>query len=391
MRQRCGLFDVSHMGEIEVRGRGPPPVCQQLTVNDVARLARSAMRPVLDPLQRARRACIDDLIVYPPRGRSLSCSIVNARTTPADLAWIARAHRRPDVELVDRSAELGAARAAGARARRPRCERSRPSTVAALAAVHRYRDGRSPARPALGVAHGLHGRGRLRAVASTQRRAPRAVGGACSRPWRRAAGCPRGLGARDTLRLEAGAAAVRHATWTRDTTPLEAGLAWVVKLGKGDFIGRGAAGGAGDGRRRPAGSSAFELDERRRPAPRPGGLARRRRQSGTVTSGTQVADARHLHRARRTWRAARAQSGRRSPSTSADGACPARVVRASLLPPGASGAGAAMKFPDDAPLHEGARVAAPRGRARASSASPTSPRTRSATSCSSSCRRSARR
>ncbi len=90
-----------------------------------------------------------------------------------------------------------------------------------------------PRRP-----HRLHRRGRLRALLR-RRRGPAALGRRSSRPARPERIAPCGLGCRDSLRLEM-AYRLYGSDMDDDTTPLEAGLAWVVKLDKGDFIGRDA-------------------------------------------------------------------------------------------------------------------------------------------------------
>jgi len=94
VRQRCGLFDVSHMGEVEVRGRGAAAWCDSVLVNDVARLADGGGQYSM--LCDDTGGVVDDVIVYrlaPER----FLIVVNASTTPGDLDWL-RAHARPDVD-----------------------------------------------------------------------------------------------------------------------------------------------------------------------------------------------------------------------------------------------------------------------------------------------------
>src|SRR5437867_3281234 len=102
VRQRCGLFDVSHMGEIEVRGPSAAAVCQELTVNDVARLRIGDAQYTL--LCNEAGGVLDDLLVY-RLGAARYLLVVNAVSTEQDLAWIAsRAAGR--AEVADRSAAL---------------------------------------------------------------------------------------------------------------------------------------------------------------------------------------------------------------------------------------------------------------------------------------------
>src|SRR5207249_2782764 len=131
VRERCGLFDVSHMGEIELRGPAAAAVCQELTVNDVRRLRIGDGQYTV--FCNERGGVLDDLLVA-------------ASDAPPLWEAVLEATRRRD-------------------------------------------------------------------------------------------GLPAGLGARDTLRLEAGLP-LCGTDMDETTTPLEAGLAWTVKLDKGDFVGR---------------------------------------------------------------------------------------------------------------------------------------------------------
>src|SRR5437867_877679 len=102
VRERCGLFDVSHMGELELRGPQAGAVCQELTVNDVARLRIGDGQYSL--LCNERGGVIDDVIVF-RLGPERYLVVVNAANTERDLAWIReRVGNRADV--VDRSAEV---------------------------------------------------------------------------------------------------------------------------------------------------------------------------------------------------------------------------------------------------------------------------------------------
>ncbi|HKA30279.1 MAG TPA: glycine cleavage system aminomethyltransferase GcvT, partial [Candidatus Binatia bacterium] len=102
VRTRCGLFDVSHMGEIELRGSGAEALCQELTVNDVSRLGTGDGQ--YSVLCNERGGVVDDLVVF-RLDRDRFLLVVNAATTQADIAWIA-ARMPVDVTLEDRSAEL---------------------------------------------------------------------------------------------------------------------------------------------------------------------------------------------------------------------------------------------------------------------------------------------
>src|SRR5438093_3494972 len=102
VRERCGIFDVSHMGELELRGSGAASVCQELTVNDVSRLRIGDGQYTLFCDERG--GVLDDLIVF-RTGAERYLLVVNAANADNDRAWVeARAAGR--AEVADRSAAL---------------------------------------------------------------------------------------------------------------------------------------------------------------------------------------------------------------------------------------------------------------------------------------------
>ena len=235
VREAAGLFDVSHMGEIWVRGPDAEGLVQWLTPNDVALLKPG--RAQYSGLLTERGTYIDDLLVYRRRSDEFLL-VVNAANIAADLEWIrdhCRGDIRGDVEIEDASAETGLLALQGPRAVEiltPLCD-SDPSALssfgffeASIAGVgglvsrtgYTGEDGFEiylPADQTLSVWEEL-----LRAGADAGLQ-------------------PVGLGARDTLRLEAGL--MLHGNEIdMSVSPLEAGLSWVVKLDREDFIGRDA-------------------------------------------------------------------------------------------------------------------------------------------------------
>jgi aminomethyltransferase len=276
VRERCGLFDVSHMGEIEVRGSGAAAVCQELTVNDVSRLRIGDGQYTV--LCNEQGGVLDDLIVF-RLGAARYLLVVNAANTAADLAWIVE-RARGDAEVVDRSHELALLALQG-----PQAETVlRRLTALDLGALRPFV---AIEGPVAGLAvimsrTGYTGEdGFELLVASAD---ARGLWDAVLEAVQRHGGQPAGLAARDTLRLEAGLP-LCGTDMDATTTPLEAGLAWVVKLGKQSFIGRAAlARQAADGvARRLVG---IELEE---PGiPRHGyAVWREGTPAGHVTSGTK--------------------------------------------------------------------------------------------------------
>ena len=231
VRTRCGLFDVSHMGEIEVTGRHARDLCQRLTTNDVGRLAPGQAQ--YSVVCNERGGVIDDLIVYCLEATRY-LMVVNAAHTQQVLAWI-DAHPEPGATVRDVSAEwallaLQGPAAVGVVAELLPIDRAQRSFTASehtwfgtsvLASRTGYtgEDGFELFVPATHAA--------LAWEALLEAARPRD-------------GMPAGLAARDTLRVEA-ALPLCGTDMDAETTPLEAGLGWVVALdGPDGFIGADA-------------------------------------------------------------------------------------------------------------------------------------------------------
>src|SRR5512143_2983504 len=230
VRSSVGVFDVSHMGEIRLTGPGAIAYAQRLVTNEVGKIPEGKV--VYTPMCREDGGIVDDLLVYAlGADRYL---VVNASNFDKDLAWV-RAHAPADVSVVDENAQTAQLAVQG-----PRAE----AVVGAL-----YGD---RAR-ALGFYEAFDtGSGEDWTLVSRTGYTGEDGFEIYVRPSRAlalwdevfAAGeaegiRPIGLGARDTLRLEMG-----YCLYGNDidetTNPLEAGLGWITKLGKGDFIGRDA-------------------------------------------------------------------------------------------------------------------------------------------------------
>jgi aminomethyltransferase len=228
VRKVAGLFDVSHMGRFRIGGGGALDFVQHLVSNDVAPLVHGQAQYNL--MLTEQGGIIDDLVVY--RGSEGFFVVVNASNREKDLAWM-RAHAPADVEIEDRTFELGLIAFQG-----PRAQELLPC------------DENLDAIPYFGWAHGnvagIHalisrtgytGEDGFELFIASDR-----IGEAWDAILDRGKQegvLPAGLGARDATRLEA---ALR--LWGNDmdetVNAYEAGLGWTVKLGKGDFIGRDA-------------------------------------------------------------------------------------------------------------------------------------------------------
>jgi aminomethyltransferase len=231
VRTAAGLFDVSHMGEVEIEGPGALAFLQRVTSNDVARLGNGQAQYSALPMPNG--APVDDVIVS-RHGPESFLVVVNAANTAKDLAWL-RAQNPSDCEVRDRSDELALIALQGPRAQ----EILQGLTSLPLGSIRFYHFVVSEvdAHPATVSRTGYTGEDGFEIFVAPDR---------AEALWRRlmAVGAPlglvpAGLGARDTLRLEA-----KMCLYGQDidetTTLVEAGLGWIVALDetKGDFVGR---------------------------------------------------------------------------------------------------------------------------------------------------------
>ena len=232
VRRNAGMFDVSHMRAVDIAGPGAMPFLRRLLANDVARLLVPG-KALYSCMLNEHGRVLDDLIVY-FRGPERYRLVVNAGTAAKDLAWIRAAAvgaaltivERADLAMIAVQGPNARERAAGLWAAGPR--------AAALALEPFF-------ATEWGGDGGLFvGRTGYTGEDGFEIMLPAADAGAT---WDRlvAAGVrPCGLGARDTLRLEAGMNLYGN-DMDEATTPLEAGLAWTVVLDAGrDFTGRAA-------------------------------------------------------------------------------------------------------------------------------------------------------
>jgi len=227
VRTAAGMFDVSHMGEVRVRGAGAEAFLQRLTPNDVAKLVPG--RAHYSGLLTDRGTYIDDVLVYRLAADDFLV-VVNASNADRDFAWIAE-RAAAGVTVTNESDRYALIAVQG-----PRAVAILQPLMTPGATDLRYYGflrGEVAGKPAILSRTGYTGEDGFELYLDPED-APEV--------WRRlldAGVKPAGLGARDTLRLEAAMALYGHEI-DETTTPFEAGLAWVVKLDKGDFLGREA-------------------------------------------------------------------------------------------------------------------------------------------------------
>lgn len=231
VRTAAGLFDVSHMGEIFISGPQALAFVQRVSCNDHSKLAIG--RAQYTGLMYPQGTFVDDMLVHRMGDEELLL-VVNAANKDKDYAYLqSLAEGEEGVAVVDRSGDFAQLALQGPLAE----EILKPLTSVDLSGIRYYRFtwGEVVGRRAIIARTGYTGEDGFELYLDPSDAAP---------VWRAllAEGTPRGLrpaglGARDTLRLEAGMPLYGNDI-DDETTPLEAGLTWIVKLDKGDFIGR---------------------------------------------------------------------------------------------------------------------------------------------------------
>lgn len=231
VRNAAGLFDVSHMGEIEFTGKNAASLVQYLTTNDISKMTDG--RAQYSILCNERGTVIDDIIIYrfTPEHYIL---VVNASNVEKDFAWCV-AHERDGVSVKNLSDDFALIAFQGPKA----AEILQPMTDVAIDDIAKYhfRTGTVAGKKNVIVARtGYTGEDGFELFTSPKD-AP-AVWQALIERGKNTGVKPAGLGARDTLRLEMKYSLYGHEI-TEETNPIEAGLSWVVKLDTpDDFIGK---------------------------------------------------------------------------------------------------------------------------------------------------------
>ncbi|MDI1251070.1 MAG: glycine cleavage system aminomethyltransferase GcvT [Lacunisphaera sp.] len=229
VRTRCGLFDVSHMGEAEVKGPEALRFLQHLVTNDCSKLFPG--RVLYTVMCYPHGGVVDDLLVY-MRGENDYLLCINAGNIAKDITWMQEQVKGFNCSVVDRSPDYAQLAVQGPTA--AALVQTLTRTNLADLKYYHFTNGEVAGVPCIISRTGYTGEDGVElycASADGVRLAEAVV----------AAGGPfglelTGLGARDSLRLEAGFPLYGHEI-TELITPITAGLGWVVKFDKGPFIG----------------------------------------------------------------------------------------------------------------------------------------------------------
>jgi len=227
VRGGAGIFDVSHMGRLELSGKNAIAYAQYLTTNDVAALEPGMVQ--YSTICNDSGGILDDVTVYRYADRILM--VVNASNTPKIWKWVLD-HRQSGVEIRDLTGEIAQLAIQGPKSQ---------EILQTLASFdldpipfYQFQEGEVAGIPCMVSRTGYTGEDGFEIYFPVRQ---------ADKLWKALIGprklTPCGLGARDILRLE-----MKYCLYGNDidetTSPLEAGLGWLVKLEKDEFIGRGA-------------------------------------------------------------------------------------------------------------------------------------------------------
>ncbi len=231
VRNKAGIFDLSHMGEIEVSGKRALGFIQRIITNDAEKLQDG--KALYTPVCNERGGVVDDIILYRFSDERFLL-IVNSANRQKMFEWLI-GNQAEGVKVNDLSDEFGMIAVQG-----PLCAtivaRTLGSEEANLKRFH-FVARKEGTTTTIISRTGYTGEDGFEIYTPVSE---------CEAMWnrimaagRRAGLLPAGLGARDTLRLEAGLLLYGNDI-DDDTTPLEAGIGWTVKFHKEDFIGKAA-------------------------------------------------------------------------------------------------------------------------------------------------------
>ena len=231
VRAHCGFFDVSHLGEIYVRGIGAFDYLQSRLTNDLSKLSDGAMQYHLLLTDEGRT--VDDLLVYQNKHDEF---FIIANASNVDAVFTSLKNGAPAaLKIEDQSEQMACIAVQGPDSQRA-LENLFGFALRDLAYYH-FKEERWKGAPVWVSRSGYTGEDGFELFTRNETVVP--LWDELASKGKNFNALPAGLGARDTLRLEAGNALYGHEL-TAQTTPLEAGLGFAVSFDKGNFTGRAA-------------------------------------------------------------------------------------------------------------------------------------------------------
>lgn len=229
VRNSVGLFDVSHMGEVEVKGPNAMTFLQKVTTNDVSRLEDGMAQ--YSAMLYENGGVVDDLIVYKIKDEHYFL-IINASNIEKDFAWLEK-NKLSGMTLENRSDALSLIAVQG-----PNAEKTlKKLTDIDLGSIKYYHfaHGKVNGVDMMVSRTGYTGEPGFELCVENEHAAN--LWNALMEAGKEFNVKPIGLGARDTLRLEMGYSLYGHEI-DETTNPIEAGLGWITKIDKGEFNGK---------------------------------------------------------------------------------------------------------------------------------------------------------
>lgn len=281
VREKAGLFDVSHMGEFIVRGPKALELIQKVTINDASSLVPGKAQYTAMCYEDG--GIVDDLLVYMLSDEEYML-VVNASNIEKDWDWIKK-HNTAGAEIENRSDDFALLALQGPKS----IEILQKLTETDVSAIkfYTFEQGAVAGEDDVIIsATGYTGEKGFELYIDTRKADAVKIWKELLKTGEEFGLEPAGLGARDTLRLEMGFALYGNDI-TKETNPIEANLGWLTKLEKGDFVGKEAIAEVKEkGRSRKL--TGFVIDEGRN-VPRSGYkiLDKDGNEIGFVTSGTQ--------------------------------------------------------------------------------------------------------
>jgi aminomethyltransferase len=231
VRSAVGMFDVSHMGEFEIRGKDALALVQHVTTNDASKLHEGKVQ--YSSMCYPDGGIVDDLLVY--RFKDHFMLVVNAANLSKDFEWITSNKGSLEVEILDKSDSYSLIAVQGPKSL---------LTLQKLTGVnlhslpyYTFQQGKLADIDMIISRTGYTGELGFELYLDSSVSISERIWNAIVSAGKEFGIKPIGLGARDTLRLEMGFCLYGNDI-DNTTNPLEAGLGWITKLGKGDFIGR---------------------------------------------------------------------------------------------------------------------------------------------------------
>jgi aminomethyltransferase len=233
VRESVGVFDVSHMGEVEIRGNDAFAFIQKLTTNDVSKLSKGRVQ--YSAMCYENGGVVDDLLVY--HCGDYYMLVINASNIEKDIEWMKK-NAFGDVEIKDITDDTSLLAVQGRNALNT-LQRLTDTDLTKIEYYH-FEFGKMAGQDVIISHTGYTGeKVCFEIYMSSDIKKSEEMWNAIFEAGKEFNIKPVGLGARDTLRLEY-AFRLYGNDMDENSHPLEAGLGWITKLDKGDFIGRDA-------------------------------------------------------------------------------------------------------------------------------------------------------